>query len=73
MNGELKVSEPIIVAPIMREAATKVSDDEYAEDYWEYEDEDPIDWKTWALGILASLLLIGLIPFWFYIYIVLKP
>lgn len=73
MNGEPKVSEPIIVAPVIREAATEVSDDEYTEDYWEYEDEDPIDWKTWALGILASLLLIGLIPFWFYIYIVLKP
>ncbi|MDY0125296.1 MAG: protein kinase [Anaerolineaceae bacterium] len=47
------------------------TDDYYFEEDWE--EEDQIDWKTWALGILASLLLIGLIPFWFYIYIILKP
>ncbi len=37
---------------------------------WE---DDSIDWKTWLLGIAASLLLIGLIPFWLYIYLILKP
>lgn len=42
-----------------------------AADAWE--DEDSIDWKTWLLGIAASLLLIGLIPFWLYIYLILKP
>lgn len=33
----------------------------------------PIDWKTWSLGLLAAALLLGLIPFWFYIYLLLKP
>jgi len=32
-----------------------------------------IDWKTWSLGLLAAALLLGLIPFWFYIYLLLKP
>ncbi len=33
----------------------------------------PIDWKTWSLGLLAAMLLLGLIPFWFYVYLLLKP
>ena len=32
-----------------------------------------IDWKTWSLGLLAAGLLLGLIPFWFYVYLLLKP
>ncbi|NLC30237.1 MAG: serine/threonine protein kinase [Chloroflexi bacterium] len=39
----------------------------------EWAEEAPIDWKTWALAIIAGGLLVGLIPFWFYIYILLKP
>jgi len=35
--------------------------------------KSPIDWKTWSLGLLAAALLLGLIPFWFYIYLLLKP
>lgn len=70
-------SQPIIpesVAVITPVSAPQIEDEEidYNQEYWE-EDDAPIDWKTWALGILASLLLIGLIPFWFYIYIILKP
>jgi hypothetical protein len=48
-----------------------VENEPYSEDNWE--EEKPIDWKTWGLGITAVTLLIGLIPFWFYIYIVMKP
>ena len=32
-----------------------------------------IDWRTWSLGLLAATLLLGLIPFWFYVYLLLKP
>ena len=39
----------------------------------EWAEETPVDWKTWALAIIAGGLLVGLIPFWFYIYILLKP
>jgi serine/threonine-protein kinase len=35
--------------------------------------KSPIDWKTWSLGLLAAALLLGLIPFWFYVYLLLKP
>lgn len=73
VNNQLNVSAPQSLVPVNREVTTEVPENEYYEEYWEEEDDDPIDWKTWALGILASLLLIGLIPFWFYIYIVLKP
>ncbi len=30
--------------------------------------EKPVDWITWLLGITAFLLLIGLVPFWFFVY-----
>ncbi len=33
----------------------------------------PIDWQTWSLGLLAATLLLGLVPFWFYVYLMLKP
>jgi len=68
-----KVMEPQVVAPMVIGSSAEVPEDDYYEEYWVEEDEAPIDWKTWVLGILASLLLIGLIPFWFYIYIILKP
>lgn len=32
-----------------------------------------IDWVTWGLGLLAFSSLMGLIPFWLYIYFTLKP
>jgi hypothetical protein len=43
------------------------------DDEEEWAEETPVDWKTWALAIIAGGLLVGLIPFWFYIYILLKP
>jgi len=36
-------------------------------------EKSSIDWRTWSLGLLAAMLLIGLIPFWFYVYLLLKP
>ena len=32
-----------------------------------------VDWKTWLLGIAAFTSLFGLIPFWLYVYTLLKP
>jgi len=32
-----------------------------------------IDWKTWALGLLALLAVGGLIPFWLWIYLLYNP
>lgn len=46
---------------------------EIAERVLEERAKSPIDWKTWSLGLLAAALLLGLIPFWFYIYLLLKP
>jgi len=41
----------------------------------EEEDEPPrkIDWGTWLLGLLAFASLFGLIPFWLYVYMNLRP
>ena len=32
-----------------------------------------IDWLTWGLGLLAFTTILGLIPFWLYIYLTLNP
>ena len=32
-----------------------------------------VDWLTWLLGLVAFASLFGLIPFWLYVYITLKP
>jgi len=45
----------------------------YAESVQQVRGKSPIDWKTWSLGLLAATLLLGLIPFWFYVYLLLKP
>ena len=65
-NPAVRPQTETFVPPLVED-----TDDYYFEEDWQ--EDDQIDWKTWALGILASLLLIGLIPFWFYIYIILKP
>jgi len=37
------------------------------------ETEEPIDWVTWVLGLLAFTAILGLIPFWLYIYYSINP
>jgi len=62
--------------PSTQPAAVFLPDDE--EGYYaapEEEDENPrkIDWGTWLLGLLAFASLFGLIPFWLYVYMNLRP
>ena len=60
------------VPPVSKQSAVQTEQvTEYYEE-WE-EEEEPIDWKIWGLGLTAAFLLIGLIPFWFYVYLQLKP
>jgi len=37
------------------------------------EEEKPIDWVTWLLGLAAFTAVLGLIPFWLYIYFSINP
>ena len=39
----------------------------------EFEQQEPIDWLTWALGLLAFTAVLGLIPFWLFIYYSINP
>ncbi len=36
-------------------------------------EKDQIDWITWGLGLLAFTAILGLIPFWLFIYFAIKP
>ena len=46
---------------------------EYGQTEPDYQERPTIDWRTWSLGLMAAVLLLGLIPFWFYVYLILKP
>ncbi len=37
------------------------------------EEEQPLDWATWVLALLAFTAVLGLIPFWLYIYFSINP
>ncbi len=45
---------------------------QYTQD-WVEEESEAIDWKTWLLGLAAAAMLIGLIPFWLFVYMQIKP
>lgn len=66
--------EPVLFQPpnTLSEPAPFTQDpDLYAVE--EPEEETSIDWVTWLLGILAFTTILGLIPFWLYIYFSLNP
>lgn len=49
---------------------------EWAEPYeeaLEEDEEEGIDWVTWVLGLLAFTAILGLIPFWLFIYFSINP
>jgi len=45
----------------------------YAVDEEADEESEPIDWVTWLLGLVAFTTVLGLIPFWLFIYFVINP
>lgn len=72
------VISPIGVAvPPAQPSTAFLPDDEegyYAAPEEEAEEEPKkIDWGTWLLGLLAFASLFGLIPFWLYVYMNLRP
>jgi serine/threonine-protein kinase len=72
------VISPIGVAvPSAQPSMAFLPDDEegyYAAPEEEAEEEPKkIDWGTWLLGLLAFASLFGLIPFWLYVYMNLRP
>jgi serine/threonine protein kinase len=67
-------SSPVVQAPIETPAVSTPQTysqnvaEAVAEPVREKEPAEPVDWLTWVLGIVAFIFLIGLVPFWFYIY-----
>lgn len=43
------------------------------EPYEDLTEEKPVDWVTWILGLAAFTAVLGLIPFWLYIYFSINP
>ncbi|MFU8826029.1 MAG: protein kinase domain-containing protein [Brevefilum sp.] len=62
-----RASQPTIPPPLRQEPV-------WQEAYETEEEEDkPVDWVTWLLGLLAFAAVFGLIPFWLYIYFSINP
>jgi serine/threonine-protein kinase len=59
-------SKPTIPKPAPEEPA-------WQEAYETDEEDQPVDWVTWLLGLLAFAVVFGLIPFWLYIYFSINP
>ena len=61
-----RASKPPIPKPAREEPA-------WQEAYETDEEDQPVDWVTWLLGLLAFAVVFGLIPFWLYIYFSINP
>ena len=70
-------STSVAAIPSAQPSPAFLPDDEegyYAAPEEEAEEEPKkIDWGTWLLGLLAFVSLFGLIPFWLYVYMNLRP
>ncbi len=70
-------STSVAAIPSAQPSPAFLPDDE--EGYYAAPEEDSeeepkkIDWGTWLLGLLAFVSLFGLIPFWLYVYMNLRP
>jgi len=71
------ISPTSVAVPSAQPSTAFLPDDEegyYAAPEEEAEEEPKkIDWGTWLLGLLAFASLFGLIPFWLYVYMNLRP
>jgi eukaryotic-like serine/threonine-protein kinase len=72
-NSDHPALEKPYVASI--ESKEPVEDKRYSEvDIESESEENPrIDWITWGLGLLAFTAVLGLIPFWLFIYFSIRP
>lgn len=66
-NQEQKIKKNQFVEPLPEPDLTE------PEPIEEYEEEKPVDWVTWLLGLAAFTAVLGLIPFWLYIYFSINP
>jgi serine/threonine-protein kinase len=70
-------ASPTILTPAPVASTARVSDPitQPVDQIWQEPDEEekPVDWVTWLLGLLAFAAVFGLIPFWLYIYFFLNP
>ena len=64
---EKKVSPP---HPVVLPEQPTSADEEHPDSVKE---EDRVDWPTWGLGLLAFTAVLGLIPFWLFIYFSINP
>ncbi|MCB2202418.1 protein kinase [bacterium] len=72
-----KTEQPAIERPFVPPVVREVPEvDPYPEPDLHVEDSEEavgIDWMTWGLGLLAFTAVLGLIPFWLFIYFSIRP
>ena len=75
-QGKRTVTQTVIPQPAPRPApSTPIKRPQHVEPEWDEPEVEgkPIDWVTWLLGLLAFTTVLGLIPFWLYIYFSINP
>lgn len=61
------IAQPQVIEPVQPENPMVA----YLEPY--IEEDERVDWVTWILGLLAFTAVLGLIPFWLFIYFSIRP
>jgi serine/threonine-protein kinase len=64
-----EASQPVVVDDFFNEPDIQIDDSPLEED----EVQTGIDWITWGLGLLAFTAVLGLVPFWLFIYYSIRP
>jgi hypothetical protein len=68
-SAQLEFSEP----PIVPEEIPPYPDSSEEPEDEATKPNSGIDWATWGLGLLAFTAVLGLIPFWLFIYFSIRP
>jgi serine/threonine-protein kinase len=63
-----EAAQPIALEDIFTESENPIDDEPVEEDV-----QTGIDWITWGLGLLAFTAVLGLVPFWLFIYYSIRP
>ncbi|MBG0771384.1 MAG: hypothetical protein H0S82_06720, partial [Anaerolineaceae bacterium] len=67
------LDRPFYSADVQAESFDDGFEDEYADENEEESEAAGIDWVTWGLGLLAFTTVLGLVPFWLFIYFSIRP
>ena len=67
------LDRPFYSADVQAGPLDDAFDDDFEDEETEEGEATGIDWITWGLGLLAFTTVLGLVPFWLFIYFSIRP